>query len=827
MAGELWDYESRLETTTRADDGAYDQVLAVSQGLINEQFQALFDLYKDELSKLYFKDASIGTFEGTLQAPQVLIPGADETSANINQVLLLVRFENGSLKSADGKTEIEDLKHWTFAVRVPVVPEVVPDPSTITDPKKKKKAEEKRQRISERFDHPGDYTIERLYMKLSSADWNNLDNQRSVAGLDSGGNPVSYWDWKSDDDNTGTARRLALWLGTWADSFELDARNSLGLSFKPPTINSVMPTYVPTDILHQVYTYKSKLNGAENGQTGFGGAGDCNCLLYLEMVQNGGVKPKDPRLIWSGNFATQASPDHPAVRATFLLNHEIFLGKYILPELRSLNQASDVYHNAFYWKAEKPEDNWPIYLPWYISYDPNYPSADNPKYDFTPIYDPVNPRKVVSYQWNKENEQPLRVEKKPTENCWGRAKTKDTMNTTLTWDTGAAELTFSGKTIVDEFEEWTYTENAWDRLTSYCYDTYTVTWSIKMRIVPVYSSGDLVSYLSIVLDPLPPGKSSYVEVSTNPRVYNMKTLDHSADLTNDIRNRMTGDLDRLIGNIQNHLKSAGRFTYPGSGTLIFEDAVIGRYGDLNAKVRYQKLEHKDWIIKIPRVENGTPLLMLVPPQPRLKTSRPLISSHSLSWSANGLRALQADQTLTIRGVNNTGQPVRFAAITVGFRSGHVKDCIFTTGDYEYQENKAPPPPPTETETGKETATEKAKDHGILVKLAKMKDSLTGSGSASNTPKKGVVRVSFSDDAPKLIATVGKTGVQDGATSWEVSVATPRSKTLVLPASAWVEVNITAETAFAQMQPVSINESIRDETGQDIGHFEQPIEVRVS
>jgi hypothetical protein len=41
------------------------------------------------------------------------------------------------------------------------------------------------------------------------------------------------------------------------------------------------------------------------------------------------------------------------------------------------------------------------------------------------------------------------------------------MNTTLRWDTGNAELTLSGTTIVDEFEEWTHTEDAWDNPTSY------------------------------------------------------------------------------------------------------------------------------------------------------------------------------------------------------------------------------------------------------------------------------------------------------------------------------------------------------------------------
>jgi hypothetical protein len=90
-------------------------------------------------------------------------------------------------------------------------------------------------------------------------------------------------------------------------------------------------------------------------------------------------------------------------------------------------------------------------------------------------------------------------------------------------------------------------------------DKYTVEWSIKMRIVPENDT-NLVSHLNIVVDPPPPGKSSYVQVTAEHNPYNMKTLDHTAVLTEDITTRMTRELDRIIGNIRKHLKAAGRFT---------------------------------------------------------------------------------------------------------------------------------------------------------------------------------------------------------------------------------------------------------------------------
>jgi hypothetical protein len=44
MSDNQWDYESRLNTTTLTDNGSYDQVIALSQGLLNENFQKFYDI---------------------------------------------------------------------------------------------------------------------------------------------------------------------------------------------------------------------------------------------------------------------------------------------------------------------------------------------------------------------------------------------------------------------------------------------------------------------------------------------------------------------------------------------------------------------------------------------------------------------------------------------------------------------------------------------------------------------------------------------------------------------------------------------------------------
>lgn len=90
MTTDLWDYESRFETTTRTGDGAFDQIIALSQGIINENFQKLYVMYS-ELHEVHFKEPGIGTLDGTLLAPQVLIPSG-ENASNYSRVLFLLRY---------------------------------------------------------------------------------------------------------------------------------------------------------------------------------------------------------------------------------------------------------------------------------------------------------------------------------------------------------------------------------------------------------------------------------------------------------------------------------------------------------------------------------------------------------------------------------------------------------------------------------------------------------------------------------------------------------------------------------------------------------------
>jgi hypothetical protein len=829
---DLWDYDSRWETTTRADTGAYDQVIALSQGIINENFNKLYEMYP-ELSKLYFKDSAIGTFEGVIQAPRILILGADEKSANLNEVIFQVRFNSGYLKDGDGKAAIPDLKNWIFSLRAPVVPENLPDPSTVKDPAARAKLEKKIQRIKERFDWPGDYSVERLYMKLSAANWNNPEWSRSVAGKDADGNDIPYLDWSLQEENSSTARRLTFWLGEWASKLDNDSMNSMGLSFKSPTSQTITPTFAPIEVLHQTHHYISAKNGCPNGQTGFEGAGNCNCLLYLEMVQGGGARPADPRLIWSGNFATQdGGPDHPPIRATYLLKRELFFETFILPELRALNRASDVWYDRLEFVNSNGRDG--ITMNWQIGSDPAHRSDDDGAYDFKPVPDPDDGerrRKYIAYRWNKTNTQnadgPL-IQQLPVGPGWGKASTNVIMQSDVTWTPGGSEIRVSGTTTIHEVSIWSDDKNFDKEDTSYFKDNYVVRWSLKMNIVPrleqLDGQGCQVSYLDVEV----PGE---VTASVDPPDRHQKNVEmhgHDERLLSDLKSRMADQFSRITGNIRKHLKASGRFTYPGNGKLIFENPGIGKFGELNAQVRYAPLEKEDWIV-IPSKEDPDPQTP-VKVELRPRTGQPVIQSQQLEWTPNSLKALQPLQNLRLRGVNKTSQAWRYAALTVTFKVGRRQECLFDDDVFALKTDASKKDDDT-TKTGSS-----AKDAATTNSSAANDSTAGGATANGSAPKtassekenpKGTVELLKSDGLTDCQAKVDKVSSSRGVTTWQVVVSTVSGKSLVLKPNDWVELSITGTTSLAGKQPVNVDESFRDDDDKDLAHFEKAYEVLVS
>lgn len=90
------DVESRLWLQTKTQSGqTWDQVLGVSQRVINKNFEQLFELYP-EMADMYNAN-NAGMIDARLLAPKIIIPGGN-SSANKSLVYFQLRYSaNGAI----------------------------------------------------------------------------------------------------------------------------------------------------------------------------------------------------------------------------------------------------------------------------------------------------------------------------------------------------------------------------------------------------------------------------------------------------------------------------------------------------------------------------------------------------------------------------------------------------------------------------------------------------------------------------------------------------------------------------------------------------------
>lgn len=77
-----------------------------------------------------------------------------------------------------------------------------------------------------------------------------------------------------------------------------------------------------------------------------GNVGNFNCLVYCENVDDiGGPRPlpAQTKLIHTGNLAQPAQPSREAIHGSFVMDHRVFLKKFMLPQLQKLCLANELH----------------------------------------------------------------------------------------------------------------------------------------------------------------------------------------------------------------------------------------------------------------------------------------------------------------------------------------------------------------------------------------------------------------------------------------------------------------------------------------------------
>lgn len=176
------------------------------------------------------------------------------------------------------------------------------------------------------------------------------------------------------------------------------------------------------DLVYQTYAYKQK-DDCPNGETKIDGYGGRNCLLYCEMTQASVAyseetkttrilrdRPADLGLVWSGNFTTYSSTVGNQINGSFLLNREVILGAFLLPNFCKLNQATDICHLLPTAELNNETKQLSAFTPYTSSFDQRFPNSTDPVYAFT-NNNPLNDARLpMSFSWKKVNKQPVKDE---------------------------------------------------------------------------------------------------------------------------------------------------------------------------------------------------------------------------------------------------------------------------------------------------------------------------------------------------------------------------------------------------------------------------------
>lgn len=142
-------------------------------------------------------------------------------------------------------------------------------------------------------------------------------------------------------------------------------------------------------MIHQVFEYRNPDTPASIGT-------NYNCLLYCEMIQNHSLPGSLPIGNW-GNFCYPPAGSSPGIDGTFALSAEVFIGTFLSPHLKPLNQVSEIY----VYPAEFSDGSaGTIKTEWdfTVGYNPQHKSPEDPY--FMPVRDKFGGK---AYVWRQEN----------------------------------------------------------------------------------------------------------------------------------------------------------------------------------------------------------------------------------------------------------------------------------------------------------------------------------------------------------------------------------------------------------------------------------------
>ncbi|KAI0890802.1 hypothetical protein F4806DRAFT_507469 [Annulohypoxylon nitens] len=656
------DTKLRLKTSCATAHGYYDQVVAVSQKIINTSFDNLYDIFP-EYGVVDFSSKRIGKINGNLYSPRLLLGGGLGADLSLTSALYVMRFKDGQISipgdEDDDPDQVEDLKGWNLAVTIDLK-----EQSVYVDPNADPDTQEDQQAlwdfIHDKFDVPGDYSIIRLYAKLADAHWSNFDYDNSQFGYNEDGTPRSWAQLKKQF--YGIDISLPFMLRKWADDQEKKGLTTTGVKFNlppPDEIDPNTPTFQPTALVHQVYGYKNPDRGVPEPIISYDPPGDLNSFLYCEMVSNHNL-PSDKQLAGSGNFTTQpAEIGGPRIDGTYVLSHQLFLETFLLPMLQAFNMSSIIFPTASSFTTSGRDST--ITWSYVVGNDGVNQDSKADYFKFKPIYDPDTPADPTSYQFKAEYNNKLQPNGHNTASgTYGSFSANSTTQVNFKWNPGDAGFSLTGLTVYKYDSEWSKNSNMTQSY-GWLRETFQSTWSMGIRIDSVKDG-----ILQLSVDAGTYGDcNADVRQTQAEQQQSITPPGQAEDIRKRIADQIGNHVKTLKSNLSEKFQTSAMFVYPGNGTFDFSDPQIGNTGEILATLDYKPLPAKSKISIPPPTTAQMAPMKLFGFNPRNVNAPGITPTPKLTWSYNKpIKGTQEATEVLIQGTNKSGDTVTLKGISV-------------------------------------------------------------------------------------------------------------------------------------------------------------------
>ncbi|KAM0388296.1 hypothetical protein ACHAQC_009906 [Fusarium culmorum] len=785
-------YNVTLDTGTPADGAdnrGFDQVTALSQGVINASFQQLFKSVEG-VNEIAYVSRLQGRFEAVIDAPSIMINGA---TTNATEIMYIFRIKSGKFLFIDGV----ERKIYDWALAIPTkVNEVSYEETAGDTPEAARRKKRWRKELQDKYPGfvPGDYSVQRIFCALGSAGWYKPDEDSSTVWDPVAQQTISYKVWLNREENKLYKDIIPGLLSGWATKEGEDAVATMGIKFNlsQKRIQAGAPTFRPVHIFNQVYPYLT--SDQDRGTMSLGRytddyvnpsnpygkltPGDYNCLLYCEQVdrptgkkttifENGRSKivdevaarnlPKNLKLGHSGNLA------EPGIVGSYVIHHRIFLLDFLLPQLQELCMATFV-------QVGKPDRRWDTSTNW-----PNFwsnrsigcelegqPAREASDSIFK--FEHKSDSKGDYYMWSKKSEanglNDIYAYKYPDSdricmynnyNIWADSSVE------VRWVAGSDRLEVTGKVYHETYIAYSYLPEVKTDLQRK-HTKYTASWSfaIVLKTVERTAKVDDKEVKFMALEAVIEGINKSTNVPLNTSVDCISVLDETPErgskqwMLDKLSKMISTGIGIVSANLEKRFRNSGKYNYPGYGELEFTDPKFTSVGNIITKVNFKPPSHSDGKMYFPAV-NPKDHVLVPPSKPDPDTSTfqeglKHTGELSLDWHQTlnynkdtGIGRL----TFTVSNRNKLKKDLAYGFIRISLEytpnklvDGRVKDAtLFGPDDWEKDQKAVVPEPDEKKDTVPEPVGEVPKETTKTETVSSQPDADTtvSSGSVQSPP----------------------------------------------------------------------------------------------